>query len=117
MTQKNKNERGVNVVLMEEKGNTYGVFAGNFEGKRQKNLRLERITIRAIQEVAKQTHLGKMVMNIMSLRYGYLLDKLNKFWLLKRDFRCMEMHTSYLPSDRKRFSPCSHVVWVAVQVN
>jgi len=66
-----------NVVLMEEKGNAYGVFAGKFEGKRQTDLYLERITTHAIQDVANRTHLGKMVMNIMSLRHGYLLDELN----------------------------------------
>jgi hypothetical protein len=102
---------------MEEKGNAYGVFAENFERQRETDLRIQRIKTRAIQDEAKRTHLGKMVMNIMSLKYGYLLDELNKCWLLKRDFRCVEMDTAYLPSNKKRFSPCSHVVCVAVQEN
>jgi hypothetical protein len=63
-----------NVAFMEKKGNANGAFAGKSEGKRQTDLRLERITTHAIHNVAKWTHLGKMVMNIMSVRYGYLLD-------------------------------------------
>lgn len=87
-----------------EKGNAYGVFAGKFDGKRQTDLRLEGITTLAIQDVAKRTQLEKMVMWIMSLRYENLFDQLNKCWLLKRDFRCVELDASYLPSHIKRDS-------------
>jgi hypothetical protein len=117
MIKKIKMRGAKNVVLMEGKGNSYGVFAGKFEGKRQTDIRLERITTHAIQNVAKRTHLGKIVMNVMSLRYGYSLDELNKCWLIKRNFRCVELGTSHLPCHKKIFSPYSHALWVAVQEN
>ena len=38
--------------------------------------------VNVIQDVAKRTHLGKMVTNVMFLRYGYILDHLNNCWFI-----------------------------------